>query len=149
MAICETPDCGEQSIGYFRNLRINKMVQMCTYCRARCNQTEPRLKPGKLPEPTKKTGAQWVLAGALNRYDWTAEKAFFDTALHGSDGNLEKIWNGRSAYHRTQPRTNLTVVYTRTEQTMTIIGVGHHVGDGNNKYSIRFDDGGTRRCERK
>jgi len=149
MAVCGTPDCGEQSIGYFRNRRINRMIQMCTYCQARCNETEPRLKPGKLPQSTTKTRAQWVLAGTLRQQDWSAEEGFFDTVLHGGDGRLETIWNGRSAYHRTQPRTNLTVVYTRNDQAMTIIGIGSHIGNGNNSYSIQFDDGRRRRCERR
>ncbi|WP_370979512.1 hypothetical protein [Agaribacterium sp. ZY112] len=149
MAICGTPDCSEQSVGYYKNQRTEKMAQMCAYCRARKDNTGPRLKPGKLPIKNNSLSAKWQLSGSLNIYDWSSEEPFFDTVLHGSDGNLETIWNGRNAHHRTQPHTNLTVVYTRMNNDIVIIGIGNHTGNGNKKYSICFDDGQTRRCERK
>jgi hypothetical protein len=98
----------------------------------------------------RKSGLTFVLAGELARVTYKKEeKSFFQTVLYATDGSLETIWAGRAAYHRTKPRQNFTVVYTRdSEGNITIIGTGNHVGGDNDKYSITFDTGRVSTCER-
>lgn len=77
------------------------------------------------------------------------DKSFFDTVVFAKDGGLETIWNGRTAYHRTRPHANFTVVYTRDAQdNALIIGTGSHSGSNNKKYSIVFDTGSEVTCTR-
>ncbi len=97
------------------------------------------------------TVAAYSLQGELANRVWDpSEKSFFDTVLHGSDSASEAIWGGRTAMHRTKPKQNFVVVYTRTgNRGINIIGIGNHVGGDNDKYSITFDNGSKVRCERK
>ncbi|ROS05572.1 hypothetical protein EDC56_1109 [Sinobacterium caligoides] len=92
------------------------------------------------------------LQGELNNRTLSkSEAAFIQTALYGQDGSLETIWDNRAAYHRTQPRSNFTVVYQRQANgDISVIGLGQHVGTDNKKYTIDFDCGKKGlRCQRK
>lgn len=95
---------------------------------------------------------KYTLVGELSKLKYDpSELSFFDTVLYGTDdGNAEPIWDGKTAFHRTRPGQNFTVVFQRDQnRNINIIGTGFHVGETNNKYKISFSDGSKKTCTRK
>jgi hypothetical protein len=130
---------------------------LCALCANTVPEDQWSTVQGRLRNQGSQTSTQsqsttitYTLGGELASRSWdSTEVTFFDTVLHGGDGNAESIWNGRTAFHRTRPRQNFVVVYQRrTDSGINIIGIGSHQGNSNKKYSILFDTGATVTCTR-
>ncbi len=131
MEICQSDNC--------YNVGIKNKYDF--YFCSRCSGSEDPVEEVAAVFEGKKVVLGGVLSGVV--FD-KAETNYINSLLTAAnDGNAESIWNGRSAHHSTQPRSNFTVVYTRSNTgDLLVIGYGSH-GKSNKEYKIFFDTGGS------